>query len=95
MVRRQAALGIRLGKTGSWNGSKVESQHCSRARKLTDEQRSSVASYLSIYRGSESDAAKLALSQVSASNHPSVDRALRLLTAAWTEVMPMPRQMVV
>ena len=45
-----------------------------------------MASYLSIYRGSEGGAAKLALSQVSASNHPSVDRALRLLSAAWTEV---------
>ena len=57
---------------------------------MTDEQRSAVASYLSIYRGSEGGAAKLALSQVSASNHPSVDRALRLLSAAWTEVHPMP-----
>ncbi len=57
---------------------------------MTDEQRSAVASYLSIYRGSEGGAAKLALSQVSASNHPSVDRALRLLSAAWTEVTPMP-----
>ncbi len=45
-----------------------------------------MASYLSIYRGAEGGAAKLALSQVSASNHPSVDRALRLLSAAWTEV---------
>ena len=45
-----------------------------------------MASYLSIYRGSEGGAAKLALSQVSASNHPSVERALRLLTEAWTEV---------
>ena len=49
-----------------------------------------MASYLSIYRGSEGGAAKLALSQVSASNHPSVDRALRLLSAAWTEVTPVP-----
>lgn len=49
-----------------------------------------MASYLSIYRGSEGGAAKLALSQVSASNHPSVDRALRLLSAAWTEVVLMP-----
>ena len=57
---------------------------------MTDEQRSAVASYLSIYRGAEGGAAKLALSQVSASNHPSVDRALRLLSAAWTEVPPMP-----
>ena len=53
---------------------------------MTDEQRSAVASYLSIYRGSEGGAAKLALSQVSAANHPSVERALRLLDAAWTEV---------
>ena len=45
-----------------------------------------MASYLSVYRGSEGGAAKLALSQVSAANHPSVDRALRLLDAAWTEV---------
>lgn len=62
------------------------SQDCCRARKMTDEQRSAVASYLSIYRGSEGGAAKLALSQVSAANHPSVERALRLLDAAWTEV---------
>lgn len=48
-----------------------------------------MASYLSIYRGSEGGAAKLALSQVSASNHPSVERALRLLTVAWTEVRIM------
>ena len=61
---------------------------------MTDEQRSSVASYLSIYRGSEGGAAKLALSQVSASNHPSVDRALRLLTAAWTEVRAAPVSML-
>ena len=45
-----------------------------------------MASYLSIYRGSEGGTAKLALSQVSASNHPSIERALRLLDAAWTEV---------
>ncbi len=45
-----------------------------------------MASYLSVYRGSEGGAAKLALSQVSAANHPSVERALRLLYAAWTEV---------
>ena len=45
-----------------------------------------MASYLSIYRGSEGGAAKLALSQVSVSNHPSIERALRLLDAAWTEV---------
>ena len=62
------------------------SRDCCRARKMTDEQRSAVASYLSIYRGSEGGAAKLALSQVSAANHPSIERALRLLDAAWTEV---------
>lgn len=53
-----------------------------------------MASYLSIYRGSEGGAAKLALSQVSASNHPSVDRALRLLSAAWTEVTLLPPSML-
>jgi hypothetical protein len=58
---------------------------------MTDEQRSAVASYLSIYRGSEGGAANLALSQVSASNHPSVERALRLLTEAWIEVRIMNR----
>ena len=57
-----------------------------RARRLNDEQRSSLAAYLSLYRGTEAGAARLALSTVSSSNHPSVERALTLLGAAWTEV---------
>ena len=57
-----------------------------RARKLTDEQRSSLAAYLSVYKGTEAGSARLGLSQVSGSNHPALDRALRLLSAAWTEV---------
>ncbi len=59
-----------------------------RARKLTDEQRSSLAAYLSVYRGTEAGTARLGLSQVSGSNHPSLERALRMLSAAWTEVLP-------
>ncbi len=57
-----------------------------RARKLTDEQRSALAAFLSVYKGTEGGLARLALSTVSASNHPSVERAYRMLSSAWTEV---------
>ena len=57
-----------------------------RARRLTDEQRSALAGYLSVYKGSEGGVARLALSQVCTSNHPSVERAHTLLARAWTEV---------
>ena len=54
--------------------------HCwvcdKRARHLTDEQRSSIASYFSIYRGIEAGRAKLMLT---VPRHPSVQRALEIL----------------
>lgn len=57
-----------------------------RARQLTDEQRAAVAAYFSVYRGQEGGLARLALSQVSAANHPALDRAYDLLRPAWVEV---------
>ncbi|CAL8466650.1 g6186 [Coccomyxa elongata] len=70
--------------------------HCwvcdERARKLTDEQRSALAAFLSVYKGTEGGLARLALSTVSASNHPSVERAYRMLSSAWTEhILPQQR----
>lgn len=61
-------------------------KHTCRARKLTDEQRSALAAYLSVYKGTEGGIARLGLSSVSATNHPSVERAYRMLSSAWTEV---------
>ena len=46
-----------------------------RARQLTDEQRAALAAYFSVYKGQEGGLARLALSQVSAANHPALDRA--------------------
>lgn len=57
-----------------------------RARQLTDEQRAAVAAYFSVYKGQEGGLARLALSQVSAANHPALDRAYDLLRPAWVEV---------
>jgi hypothetical protein len=54
-----------------------------RARKLTDEQRSAVVSYFSVYKGQVEGVAKLALSQ---SDPPPVSRAYGLLKTAWEEV---------
>lgn len=51
-----------------------------RARQLTDEERSAIASYLSIYRGLEAGRAKLMLTTP---RHPSVQRAAELLEPAW------------
>ena len=64
-----------------------------RARKLTDEQRSALAAFLSVYKGTEGGIARLALSTVSNSNHPSVERAYRLLSDAWTEVSCVTSQL--
>eukprot|EP00884_Botryococcus_braunii_P022253 jgi/Botrbrau1/8711/Bobra.0311s0023.2 len=58
-----------------------------RARKLTDEQRASVASYLSIYKGNQEGAAKLGLAFASPVEHPSVERAYELLRSAWEETI--------
>lgn len=53
-----------------------------RARRLTDEQRSSVANYLTVYKGQEGGIAKLALMQ---NDHPSITRAHELLKPAWVQ----------
>ena len=53
------------------------------ARCLTDEQRSAVATWFSIYRGVEGDRAKLA---VTANMHPAVDRAYNMLLDVFTTV---------
>ena len=45
-----------------------------------------MAAYFSVYKGQEGGLARLALSQVSAANHPALDRAYDLLRPAWVEV---------
>lgn len=59
-----------------------------RARRLTDEQRASVANYFAIYRGQEKGLAKLALG---AEEHPAVSRAAELLLPAFLERL-LPEQ---
>ena len=54
-----------------------------RARRLTDEQRSAIATYFAIYKGQENGVVKLALTQTL---HPAVQRAYTLLEEAWREV---------
>ena len=56
---------------------------CIRARELTDEQRGSIAAFLSVYKGQENGQAKIGLS-----HHPSIDRAYGLLLPFWKEVTP-------
>ena len=60
--------------------------HCwvcdKRARELTDEQRSAVANYFSIYKGIEAGRAKLMLS---VPRHPSVQRALDILEPCFVD----------
>jgi len=71
-----------------WIFSGRRGVHCwvndARARALTDEQRSSVAACLSIYKGVEDGVPRLALPSPTAPLHPAVDRALKLLAEAWT-----------
>ncbi|KAK9794941.1 hypothetical protein WJX73_003217 [Symbiochloris irregularis] len=57
-----------------------------RARELTDEQRGSIAAFLSVYKGQENGQAKILLS-----HHPSIDRAHGLLLPFWKEEI-LPRQ---
>ena len=57
-------------------------KHC-RARKLTDEQRSAIASYFAVYKGQERGVARLALSL---DDHPAVKRAYELLRDAFEQV---------
>lgn len=59
-----------------------------RARTLTDEQRSAVASYFSVYKGQEKGAAKLA---TTLDDHPSVSRAYEILLTAFEEFI-LPNQ---
>ena len=54
-----------------------------RARLLTDEQRSAVAAYFSVYKGQEEGLAKLALSTF---DTPCVQRAFELLKTTWIDV---------
>lgn len=54
-----------------------------RARRLTDEQRSAIATYFAVYKGQENGVVKLALTQTL---HPAVQRAYALLEDAWREV---------
>ncbi|KAK9824453.1 hypothetical protein WJX72_010358 [[Myrmecia] bisecta] len=66
--------------------------HCwvcdDRARQLTDEQRSSIATYFAVYKGEEKGLAKLALSYI---HHPAVQRALEALNETWIETI-LPNQ---
>lgn len=54
---------------------------CLRARELTDDQRGSIAAFLSVFKGQENGQAKIGLSL-----HPSIDRAYGLLLPFWKEV---------
>ena len=81
-----------------WVFSGRRGVHCwvgdARARALTDEARSSLASYLSIYKGVEEGVARLALPPPgsAAPLHPSVERAAGLLAEAWTaSLLPAQR----
>ncbi|KAL4856707.1 DNA primase small subunit [Chlorella vulgaris] len=60
--------------------------HCwvcdERARKLTDEQRSAIASYFAVYKGQERGVAKLALGL---DDHPALARAYALLKGAFED----------
>jgi DNA primase small subunit len=56
------------------------------ARKLTDEQRSSIANYFAVYKGYENDKAKLALGAGGPTLHPAVQEAVDLLMPNWEAV---------
>jgi hypothetical protein len=60
-----------------------------RARRLTDEQRSAVASYFAVYKGQEKGVARLALA---ADDHPAVARAYELLREAFETVSAAGRR---
>ena len=81
-----------------WVFSGRRGVHCwvsdARARALTDEGRSAVASYLSLYKGVEEGVARLAIPPPgsSAPLHPSVERAAGLLAEAWADtILPAQR----
>lgn len=56
------------------------------ARHLTDEQRSALAAYFSVYKGQEEGLAKMYLTSP---DHPTIARAYAHLDAAWREVRPI------
>jgi DNA primase small subunit len=82
-----------------WVFSGRRGVHCwvsdARARGLTDEARSSVAAYLSIYKGVEEGVARLAIPPTERSTtplHPSVERAAGLLNDLWlSSILPAQR----
>eukprot|EP00798_Chlamydomonas_sp_ICE-L_P015169 gene15169-21241_t len=51
------------------------------ARKLTDEQRASVVNYFAVYKGHENEKARIVMG--SATMHPSVEKAAKLLEPYW------------
>lgn len=53
------------------------------ARRLSDEQRSAIASYFAVYKGQERGVAKLALAL---DDHPAIQRAYSLLLEAFEQV---------
>ncbi|KXZ47858.1 hypothetical protein GPECTOR_32g470 [Gonium pectorale] len=59
------------------------------ARQLTDEQRSAVASWFSVYKGHEEGKARVAL--LGGTMHPAVERAAAILRNAWRETL-LPAQ---
>ena len=62
------------------------------ARKLTDEQRASIANYFAIYKGHENDRVKLALGGGGSVLHPSVEAASKFLKENWTSsILPEQR----
>ena len=74
-----------------WSDRLDHSTHIQRrARRLTDEQRSAVASYFAVYKGLEEGLAKLALSANPAHDTPVVQRAFQILESAWVDVRADP-----
>lgn len=54
---------------------------------MSDDQRSALANYLSVYKGTENGMAKLMV-PLSGTCHPSIERALGFVEEAWLEVDP-------
>ncbi|KAA6424440.1 MAG: DNA primase small subunit-like [Trebouxia sp. A1-2] len=61
-----------------------------RARKMSDEARSAVASFLSVHKGQEKGISRLSTSAAS-KDHPFLDAAYQCLEEVWTEVI-LPQQ---
>ena len=59
--------------------------NCCRARKMSDEARSAVASFLSVHKGQEKGISRLTTSAAS-KDHPFLDAAYQCLEEVWTEV---------